>query len=99
VSNAAPADAGIAPTLLENPWFPRPTDRIGFYGCSSGGGRIVRLAWLGRKGQKPPRTLSVDCPACGFTHNAVPTWRAPTDVDEGREPELAVTGTEPETTP
>jgi acetyl esterase/lipase len=89
VSKAVSADAGIAPSLLETPWAPHPEDRVGHFGCSAGGGRVVRLALRGRDGHKPPRTLLVDCPACGVNHRVAPSWRRSHGGEEGR-PELVV---------
>jgi hypothetical protein len=90
VSKAVPASEGIAPTLLETPWAPRPEDRLGFFGCSSNGGSIVRIGLLGHSRRKPPRHISIDCPACGQRHPVEPIWRRPTEADEGREPDLVV---------
>lgn len=90
MSKAVSANEGIAPTLLENPWYPGPEDRLGFYGCSARGGRIVRVGLIGHPRRKPPRTLMVDCPACGLDHQVKPTWRRSLEVDEGQEPELVI---------
>ena len=90
MSKAVLANEGIAPTLLENPWYPGPADRVGFFGCNVDGGRIVRIGLIGQPHRKPPRTLMVDCPACGMDHQVKPTWRRSLEVDEGQEPELVI---------
>jgi hypothetical protein len=90
VSTAIPANAGIAPTLLETPWSPRPEDRVGHFGCSAGGGRLVRLGLRGQKGRKPPKALIVACPACEQPHRVEPIWRRPSPRDPDAEPELIV---------
>lgn len=66
----------------------RITGRIGFYGCTSGGGRLVRVG-LSDESNRPPRFATVDCPACGNEHKVELTWRQPSsEADEDREPEL-----------
>lgn len=90
MSKAVPVTEGIAPTLLETPWSPRPDDRLGFYGCSAGGGRIVRVGLLGRPRRKPPRSVTVPCPSCGMPHTVEPIWRRPGEADESQEPELVI---------
>lgn len=56
-------------------------DRIGLFGCSGAGGRLVRVGWRGRKGRKAPTALTIDCPVCGRCHPAKPLWRRFTDDD------------------
>lgn len=88
MTKALPADAGVPSSLLETPWCPSPQDRLGFYGC--GGAGLVRIALRGKKGHKPPRAVTVDCPACGGRHLVRPAWRRPVKLDEGREPDVVL---------
>jgi len=61
--------------------------RIGHYGCTSGGGRLVRVGLIGDSNH-PPRFAMVKCPACGNEHRVEVTWRQPREADAGRQPEL-----------
>lgn len=67
----------------------RVTGRIGHYGCTSDGGRLVRVGLIGDSNH-PPRFAMVKCPACGHEHRVEVTWRQPREADEGREPELLI---------
>ena len=59
-------------------------------GCSAAGGKIVRLTCTIGDGSKPPRSLEVDCPVCGYHHLVKPIWRKPTERDQGRAGDLVV---------
>ena len=92
MSGAVPASAGVAPTLLETPWSPTAQDRIGYYGCTAGGGRLIRVGLVGDLDHKPPRAVRVACPACGNTHQVRPAWRRPTGDDKA--PDLLIVAAE-----
>jgi len=62
--------------------------RVGFYGCASGSGRLVRCAFVGAG--KPPESAKVACPACGLEHRAAPMWRPPSEVDGDRTAEVLI---------
>ena len=79
--------AAVGAGLLSNYRFV-PAGKIGHYACSDGRGRVIRCAFLGTG--RPPRFVRVDCPHCGLTHEAAPTWRAAAEIDEGREPEVLI---------
>jgi hypothetical protein len=65
--------------------------KVGAFGCAAGRGRVVRVLWEGEG--KPPKTVvDVECP-CGQVHPRVAlSWRSSTPLDEGREPDLVLTG-------
>lgn len=66
--------------------------KLGFYACAAEGiGRVVRVARpAGVKG-KPPQRVELACPVCGKAHAVNLSWRQPTRLDEGREPEVVLT--------
>ena len=49
---------------------------------------VVRVEYRGTG--KGPRTLGVDCPACGERHAVNISWRKATAYDKGREPKLVL---------
>jgi ribosomal protein L44E len=58
--------------------------RIGFFGCGSGAGQVIRMQ------RKDPHTvkqqLTISCPACGHDHDVRPFWREYVPkVDDGKE--------------
>lgn len=61
--------------------------RVGFYGCSRDGhARVVRVG--AEKGREPASSYVDPCVVCGEAHLVEPLWRAATEYDEGREPEV-----------
>lgn len=71
----------------------RNTGKVSHFGCAAGGGRLVRVALAPDADPgKPPRSAEVECPACEYTHNVALTWRAPTDLDVDRKPDLVLDG-------
>lgn len=82
------------PTLVSTHGLTRaPTGpRIGHYGCARGD-RVVSVTLVTQPpdARHFPRVLhDLDCPACGFTHDAHPTWRALTEheLEQGKEGEV-----------
>lgn len=73
--------------------------KIGSFGCTANRGQIVRVEWRPAPGERPgpPRNLLVDpCPNCDSRHLTQPTWRKPTERDEGVEPDVVVQGVVPD---
>lgn len=60
--------------------------RVGFYGCSKEGGRVVSVGFTG---VRPPATVEVRCPQCGERHDVAPMWR-PIQPKENWEPEVVL---------
>ncbi|HEX4305302.1 MAG TPA: hypothetical protein VHZ54_04645 [Solirubrobacterales bacterium] len=61
---------------------------VGFYGCASGHGKLVRCVFAGEG--NPPVSVKVDCPACGEVHRVTPMWRPGAATDKGRRAEVTI---------
>lgn len=71
-------------TLQERSALKHRKPRIGFFGCGSGAGQVIRMQ------RKDPcatkQMLTIDCPACGHGHTIRPYWRVYTpSIDDGKE--------------
>ena len=80
----------MAPSISSTPRKPVKGQRVGFYGCYSGGGSLVRLG-LPEGVERAPRSILIArCPACDGGHRTTAIWHRPEPRDEGLEPEVVV---------
>jgi hypothetical protein len=62
----------------------REGTKVGFFGCS---GRLVRCRV---DSDRPPHTITVECPACERQHVVQITWRAWADGDDASNIEIEI---------
>lgn len=66
-------------------------DSVGFYGCNRNGEPgVVRVESTTEEKRKRKSRFEIDCPICGEHHEVKVAWRAKTDYDQGKKPDLEV---------
>jgi hypothetical protein len=69
---------------------PQTASKLGFFGCSSHGGRLV-CCEMAEPMKRMPKTAWVErCPNCGNSHPASLVWRHREARDDGRQPEVVL---------